>query len=88
MSRRGAGGGTCPGLLLDGVDAEEGVRIADRINAATAAPADTADQKASGRCRGRADEGQSDVLLDAGQIEPGDADGDREDGPAQQMETR
>ena len=33
-------------------------------------------------------EGEPDVLLDPGQIEPGDADGDREGGPAQQMETR
>jgi hypothetical protein len=37
------------------------------------------------RCRDRADE---DVPFEAGQIEPGDADGDRECGPAQQMETR
>jgi hypothetical protein len=37
---------------------------------------------------GRADEGEPDVLLEAGRIEPGDADGDREGGPAQQMETR
>jgi hypothetical protein len=29
-----------------------------------------------------------DVVLDAGQIEPGDADGDREGGPAQEMGTR
>jgi hypothetical protein len=28
------------------------------------------------------------VLLEAGQIEPGDADGDREGGPAYQKETR
>jgi hypothetical protein len=28
------------------------------------------------------------LMLEAGQIEPGDADGDREGGPAQQMETR
>jgi hypothetical protein len=27
-------------------------------------------------------------LVEAGQIEPGDADGDREGGPAQQMEIR
>ena len=40
------------------------------------------------RCRDRADEGEPDVLLEAGKIEPGDADGDREGGPAQQMETR
>ena len=33
-------------------------------------------------------EGEPDVLLEAGQIEPGDADGDREGGPALQMETR
>ncbi len=33
-------------------------------------------------------EGEPDVVLEAGQIEPGDADGDREGGPAQQMETR
>jgi len=33
-------------------------------------------------------EGEPDVLLEAGQIEPGDADGVREGGPAQQMETR
>jgi hypothetical protein len=32
--------------------------------------------------RDRADEGEPDVLLEAGQIEPGDADGDRERGPA------
>ena len=32
--------------------------------------------------------GEPEVLLEAGQIEPGDADGDREGGPAQQMETR
>jgi hypothetical protein len=30
----------------------------------------------------RAGEGEPDVLLEAGQIEPGDADGDREGGPA------
>jgi hypothetical protein len=36
----------------------------------------------------RADKGESDVLLEAGQIEPGDFDGDPEGGPAQQMETR
>jgi len=34
------------------------------------------------RCRDRADEGESDVLLEAGWIEPGDADGNREGGPA------
>jgi hypothetical protein len=34
------------------------------------------------RCRDRVDEGEPDVLLEAGQIEPGDADGDREGGPA------
>jgi hypothetical protein len=33
-------------------------------------------------------EGEPDVLLEAGQIEPGDADGDRGGGPASQMETR
>jgi len=33
-------------------------------------------------------EGEPDVLLGAGQIEPGEADGDREGGPAQQMEAR
>jgi len=33
-------------------------------------------------------EGEPDVLLEAGQIEPGEADGDREGGPAYQMETR
>jgi hypothetical protein len=33
-------------------------------------------------------EAEPDVLLEAGQIEPGDADGDCEGGPAQQMETR
>jgi hypothetical protein len=27
-------------------------------------------------------------MLEAGQIEPGEADGDREGGPAEQMETR
>ena len=48
----------------------------------------TADQVDSDRCRDRADEGEPDVLCEAGQIEPGDADGDREGGPAQQMETR
>jgi hypothetical protein len=32
--------------------------------------------------------GVPDVLLEAGQIEPGGADGDREGGAAQQMETR
>jgi hypothetical protein len=32
--------------------------------------------------------GEPDVLLDPGQIEPGGADGDREGGPAHQMETR
>jgi len=37
---------------------------------------------------GDIDEGEPDVLLEAGQIEPGDADGDREGGPASQMETR
>jgi hypothetical protein len=42
----------------------------------------------NGHCRDRADEGEPDVLLEAGQIEPGDADGDREGGPAHQMETR
>ena len=31
---------------------------------------------------------EPDVLLEAGRIEPGDTDGDREGGPAQQMETR
>jgi Pyridoxamine 5'-phosphate oxidase len=33
-------------------------------------------------------EGEPDGLLEAGQIEPGDADGGREGGPASQMETR
>jgi hypothetical protein len=33
------------------------------------------------------DEGESDVPLDIGEVEPGDADGDRECGAAQQMET-
>ena len=33
-------------------------------------------------------EGEPDVLCEAGQLEPGDADGDREGGPAQHMETR
>jgi hypothetical protein len=50
-------------------------------------PADTADQVDSNRCRDRADDKEPDVLLEAGQIEPGDADGDREGGPASQMET-
>ena len=36
----------------------------------------------------RPDEGQPDVLLEAGQIESGEADRGREGGPAQQMETR
>jgi hypothetical protein len=36
----------------------------------------------SDRCRDRADEGEPDVLLEAGQIEPGDANGDREGGRA------
>jgi hypothetical protein len=31
---------------------------------------------------GHTSEGEPDVLLEAGQIEPGDADGDREGGPA------
>jgi hypothetical protein len=48
-------------------------------------PADTVDQVESDRCRDRADEGDPDVLL-AGRIEPGDADGDRDGGPARQME--
>ena len=51
------------------------------------APVDTADQADGDRCRDRADEGEPDVLLEAGQIEPGDADGDREGGSAYQMET-
>ena len=33
-------------------------------------------------------EGEPDVLLEAGRIEPGGADGDREGGLARQMETR
>jgi hypothetical protein len=33
------------------------------------------------RCHERADDGASDVLFEAGQIEPGEADGDREGGP-------
>ena len=33
-------------------------------------------------------EGEPDVLLEAGKIEPGEADGDREGGSAEQMETR
>jgi hypothetical protein len=45
-------------------------------------PADTADQVDSDRCRDRADEGEPDILLEVGKIEPGDADGDREGGPA------
>jgi len=48
----------------------------------------TADQVDSDRCSDRADEGEPDVLLEAGQIEPGDADGGRERGPAYQKETR
>jgi hypothetical protein len=36
----------------------------------------------TGHCCHRADEGEPDVLLEAGRIEPGDADGDREGGPA------
>ena len=39
------------------------------------------------RSTGRS-EGEPDVLFEAGQIEPGEADGDREGGPASQMETR
>jgi hypothetical protein len=42
----------------------------------------TIDQVDSDRCRGRADDGESDVLLEAGSIEPGDAGGNREDGSA------
>jgi len=42
----------------------------------------TADQVDSDRCRDGADGGEPDVLLEAGKIEPGDADGDREGGPA------
>ena len=53
-----------------------------------ATPADAADQVDSDRCRDRADEGEPDVLLEAGKIEPGDAEGDREGGSAEQMETR
>jgi hypothetical protein len=33
-------------------------------------------------------QGEPDVLLEAGQIEPGEAHGERESGPAQRMETR
>jgi hypothetical protein len=53
-----------------------------------ATPADSAVQAESDRCRDRADEGESVVLLEAGWIETGDADGDREGGCAPQMETR
>ena len=42
----------------------------------------------NGHCRDRADEVEPDVLLEAGQIEPGDADGDRKGGPTSQRETR
>ena len=48
----------------------------------------TAEQVDSDRSRDRTDEGEPDVLCEAGEIEPRDADGDREGGPAQQMETR
>lgn len=34
------------------------------------------------------DQGKSDVVLEAGKIEPGDTDEDREGGPVRQMETR
>jgi hypothetical protein len=51
-------------------------------------PADPDDQVDSNQCRDRADDREPDVLLEAGQIEPGDADGDREGGPASQTETR
>jgi hypothetical protein len=53
-----------------------------------ATPADTADQVDSDRCRDRADEVASGVPLEAGEIEPGDAEGDREGDPAYQMEIR
>jgi hypothetical protein len=46
-----------------------------------ATPADTADQVDSDRRRDRADEGEPGVLLEAGQIKPGDTDGDRDGGP-------
>ncbi|MFL5760961.1 MAG: hypothetical protein ACJ789_14655 [Thermomicrobiales bacterium] len=39
------------------------------------------------RCRDCAEEGKSAELFEAGEIEPADADGDRENGSAQQMET-
>jgi hypothetical protein len=58
------------------------------VLAPSATPADTTDQVDRDRCRDRADEVEPDVLLEAGRIEPGDADGDREGGPAQQMERR
>ena len=59
----------------------------DHTTSVTSRPADTADPVDSDRCRDRADEGEPDVLLEADQTEPGDADGDREGGPAQPMET-
>jgi hypothetical protein len=40
------------------------------------------------RRRDRGDEGGPDALLGAGQIEAGNAGGDREGGPAQQVERR
>jgi len=40
------------------------------------------------RCRDRAGDGESDVPPDAGEIAPGDADGDREGVFVYQMETR
>jgi hypothetical protein len=52
------------------------------VLAPSATPADIADQVDSDRCRDRASEGAPDVLLEAGQIEPVDAEGDREGGSA------
>ncbi len=48
----------------------------------------TANQGDSDRCHDRAGEGESDVLPEAGESEPGDAGGVREGGSAYQMETR
>ncbi|WP_433358975.1 hypothetical protein [Streptosporangium sp. CA-115845] len=62
-------------IEIDALPQERGDRF-------VAPPADTLIRWTADRCRDHADGGEPDILLEADQIKPGDADGDRAGGPA------
>ena len=71
-------------LEIDALPQQRG----DRFAARTGFDPRVLATRTTGSASPRADEGEPDVLLEAVEIEPGDAGGDREGGPGSQMETR